>query len=253
MCFTGGISSVSAAIIVNPALTITELVTIQPIVVSDNNGSNTAEFFGTSSQQSTIEGLVDNIWGQAGIDIDFLSPTSWNNSFANSGSVDPRPTSDLSAIVSDGNSAGVTHTNPNVINMFFVNIPAGFSVLSENFAAGLAYIGYNGITQYVGSNLLMSTSGLEAIASVVAHEIGHNLGLDHSSAAGNLMFTGNSTDKRELLTNDQISIALASNFSVSTSPVPLPPAFLLFLYGIGFLGFYRRKRTQPNAATSVCA
>ncbi len=127
--------------------------------------------------------------------------------------------------------------------MFFVNIPAGFSILSENSAAGLAYISGNGITQYVGSNILGFASGLEVIASVVAHEIGHNLGLDHLSEIENLMLSGGSLDQGERLNSAQIETALASNFSVPTNPVPLPPAFLLFLYGIGFLGFYRRKRT----------
>jgi len=235
--FIGGISTASAALVVNAASPITEVVNVQAIVVSDNDGTNTAEFFGNSSQQTAIEGFIDDIWAQAGIDINFLSANTWNSTFANNGTSDPRPNSDLATIVADGSSAGVANANPDVINMYFVNIAAGFGPLSENSAAGLAFLGGNGITQYVGSNLLSFTSGQEVIAGVVAHEIGHNLGLGHIAETDNLMESGSSG---QLLNSTQISTALASNFSVAV--VPVPPALVLFLSGLGVLGFYKRKR-----------
>ena len=68
-----------------------------------------------------------------------------------------------------------------------------------NSAAGLAFVGGNGITAYVGSNLLTFQSGLEAIASVIAHEIGHNLGLPHIVEAENLMQAGGSPNEGERL------------------------------------------------------
>jgi len=242
------ISPVSAALIVNPELTITQAVTIQPIILSDTDGSNTAEFFGNSAQQLTIEGLVDDIWSQAGIDINFLSANMWNNNFANWGAGGPpdnggltRPGSDINTIVSDGIFAGVTNIDVNVINMFFVNIPAGFSLPDENSAAGLAYVGGNGITQYVGSNLLGSDAGLETIAGVVSHEIGHNLGLDHIVEAENLMQSADATNLGNRLNDSQITLALASDFSVAITPVPVPPSLVLFLSGFGLFGLFRRR------------
>lgn len=244
-----GSSSAVAALIVNPAQPITHQVTVQPIIVSDNDNSNTATYFGDSTEQGIIKGFIDDIWAQAGIDVNFLQHNTWNNTFANWGTGGPtttlgsgdRPTSDLSAVKSAGDAAGVTHANPNVINMFFVNIAAGFDLRSANSATGLAFRPGNGITQYVGRNLLTFTNGHEAIASVVAHEIGHNLGLPHLVEFENLLQTGSSSNQGERLNSDQINIALASNLSVTS--VPLPAAFWLLGSGlIGLIGFGKSKK-----------
>ena len=125
-------------------------------------------FFGDGSpaQEAEILSFIDIIWAQAGIDVNFLSPNTWDNTFANEGNTPTPPnvrsSGDLNQIVSMGEMAGVTNADPNVINMFFVNIPPGFGLctvcppdpspfdgLTENSAAGIASLGGNGIAQFV--------------------------------------------------------------------------------------------------------
>ena len=80
------------------------------------------------------------------------------------------------------------NTDPSVINMFFVNVVPGFGPAGENSANGIGSIGNDGIAQFVGDNLLTFQAGREVIAGVVAHEIGHNLGLKHlGNGQANLM------------------------------------------------------------------
>ncbi len=238
LCLVGSISTASAALIVNAPISITQEVTIQSIIVSDNDGSNTATAFGTTSQQTIIEGFVNDIWAQAGININFLpSANTWNNSNANNG-VDS-----LSTLTSTGISDGVANSDSNVLNMYFVNVPPSYAAadLTPLTAAGLGFIDFNGIAQFVGSDLFNANvaTGLETIASVVSHEIGHNLGLDHIIESQNLL-DGSSAGQR--LNALQITTALGSAYSIDVTPVPVPPALILFMSGLGLLGFYKRKR-----------
>ena len=215
-------STAGAALSLNPARPIAYELTVQPIVVSNNDGSDPAEFFGNSSQQSSIESLIDQIWAQAGVDVDWLSPNAWNHTAANQGTIG------LGSVVSTGDAAGVDSDVPTVLNMYFVEGIQGFggAVFGENTAAGIAFSPGNGVTQYVGSNLLGWSGGREVIASVVAHEIGHNLGLPHPGTQldENLMNGSGSQppvplppgfdDDGERLTTSQINIALGSSLLV---------------------------------------
>lgn len=231
-----------AELIVNSPMPIAGQVYINPVIASNSDGSNMAEFMGTPIQQAEIMGMVNTIWAQAGIEVIWQPPSFWDDDFANIGTPgmnNPRPNSDLGQVIANaGMEGGLLDPNPNVINMFFVEIAAGFPDLNDNTANGLAFVGGNGITQHVGDNLPGFLLGREVVASVIAHEIGHNLGLFHIVEAENLMQAGGSPNQGERLNAAQIAIALNSQF---VRAIPEPGSGLL-LVGVIIVGLRRRQR-----------
>jgi hypothetical protein len=227
-------SGCGAVLIVDPARPITHQVTVQIIETALSNGTSPATVFGDAAQRAGIEAAIDSIWAQAGIDIAFSPPTlRYNNTFAYQGNGGERPTDDLEDIIANATGAGALNSNPAVINMFFVNVVPGFSFTSENTTNGLANIGSDGIAQFVGDNLLSSASGRDLIASVVSHEIGHNLGLRHlSSGQPNLMSPNGSSEQLSTAQIEAIFQTAARSDSIAIipsggtgfpQPVTMPP------------------------------
>ena len=183
---------------------------VQPIVVANSNGSNQAEFFGTAVQQAIIEAEIERIFSVAGIDIDFLDANFYNNTAANTGNVSAgqiRSRADLRTLQPEGDAVGVGSPDPLVIDAYFVEVASGFGDVGEDTVNGLALIGAGGTTIHVGDNLLDGGPGLMTIASVTAHEIAHNLGLEHVDSDTNLL--GQGTE----LTREQIATIQQSQFS----------------------------------------
>ncbi|WP_162273936.1 calcium-binding protein [Mariniblastus fucicola] len=191
---------------------IEEVVAVQPIIVSNSNGSNTAEYFGTAAQEAEIKTWINDIWYQARIQVNWRTPNTWNNTFANVGSGGTRPFNDAFEIFDRGDAAGVGNTNSLNIMMYFVEIVPGSANLNENTTNGVSVDGSNGVTFQVGDNLPGFDDGRMAIARVASHEIAHNLGLEHVSGNGtNLMNFPNITNDR--ITNAQAAQLISSRFS----------------------------------------
>lgn len=227
-----------AAVVVNPAMPIDREVVVQLIQAREDDGSGAATVLGNSTQRLAIELALDQIWAQAGINITLLPGfTPYNSSFAldANNTTETRPTNDLSTIFAQASIAGVVNTS-NVINTVFVDIVPGFSLRGENSAAGLASISGNRIAMFVGDNLLGSQGGLEAIAGVFAHEIGHNLGLIHTGNGGaNLMSPDGTTEQ---LNSTQITTARSSSL---LRVVPEPSAAICLTLAFGLFAAQRRR------------
>ena len=219
----------AADVVVNAAQTLTHRVEVQPIRVRKVSGA-AATTFGSAAQDTYIKQQINRVWAQAGVRIDWLPSVDYVSDFAYDGSpgdysVNPRPDNHLDAIV-DTAPSPPRSADPAVLNLFFVEIVPGFEFLGDDYANGLAFLDGNGITVHVGSSLLTFQSGRDLIASVVAHEIGHSLGLDHVADANNLMSSNANSErltaaqKSLVFTNDpgpdgyELLRPLASNYSL---------------------------------------
>ncbi len=154
---------------------------VQPIQVCNDAGI-------VCAQVDFFEAIADKIWGQAGIDVAFLPLNQLNDSTYLT--TDEDEFSDLS--FSGGAGAFGRHPDSTdtsgPINLWFVDRIQTSSGLVQ---FGNAWIGLNGAL--VSDDILAFNNGAGRI-DVIAHELGHNLGLRHSTlgagGAENVMSSG---------------------------------------------------------------
>ena len=191
-------------------------VTIRPIVVSNSNGSNQAEFFGDAEQTLDIQLRIDEIYATAGIDLEWETPRFLNDTTINNGGSGNGAVGRLESITNTGDLLGgqAGSSNPQVIDMYFLNRTPSNGSTSDLSVDGFAFIDDNGIGFHTGSTLVTTPEFRESVARVAAHEIAHNLGLAHTTAANNLL---SPTIANTNLTSPQISTLRDSQFSLPTT------------------------------------
>jgi len=192
-------------------------ITVQPIQVAMDDGSNVA-----NPSMALHEAFVDAIWAQAGIDVHFLPATQFNSTLFHDVVTAPSTASNFY-----GKLVGLPghgqHTNRSVMNMFFVR------AITDNNAFGTAGLSQNG---FVVANRATNRF------TTISHELGHNLGLDHTTLGSvtslNVMWSSTSQPQstndiitlggdRGLLVPTQIAQARISRFAVRIEPYLYPP------------------------------
>jgi hypothetical protein len=246
--------SARAQLVVNPPETISGSLLVQVVDTAADDGSSAAPLFGTSAQQAAIFSDVNQIWAQAGIEVNFeFLPGTWDNSFAltgSSGNNNPRPASDLSAIVTDADSA--LSLDPKAIQLYMLQIVPTFSQAGSNTATGYSFTGFDGMTMWIGSLLPTTTDGQDVAASVLSHEIGRNLGLTTDTTDNQNLMNSDPT-QGQYLTSSQIASADESQF-VAPIPEPTTTCFLAGGFCLLFLGsrrFHRNRNSGLQASKQI--
>lgn len=193
---------------------------VQPIQVCDDAGI-------VCAQVEFFEAVTDKIWGQAGIDVTFLPVNQLNDSTYLT--TDDDEFFDLSFTGAPGdfgrNPESTDTSGP--INLWFVDEIESAAGLIQ---FGNAWIGLNGVL--ISDDIFDANDG-DGRIDVIAHELGHNLGLRHSSAEGdsdNVLAGGSIRDIPESiddifpdgdglsqLNSDQIEVAQGSSFVSSAA------------------------------------
>ncbi|MCJ8290626.1 MAG: hypothetical protein HRT58_13255 [Crocinitomicaceae bacterium] len=136
---------------------------VQPIVVQSDEGTDPASM-------AIPEDLVDRAYSKAGVDFHFLEPIFYNSTQARDGLIN------LDKIVIDAKQKGILRGQNDIVNMFFVNAVDG-----QKGPLGRGMFGGDITFIALGEESEVKNDDLKFIqAFVIAHEVGHNLSLNHA-------------------------------------------------------------------------
>ena len=146
------------------------IIIIQPIVIQSDIGDEPAKM-------NLSEELVNEAYSKANIDFHYLEPLYYDNTEARDGEIN------LDSIVKLSKRDNILKGQNDIINMFFVNAidghqgPTGRGMMNGNIV-------FIALGDENNTNSEKQTS-MEAF--VIAHEVGHNLGLKHVDDDDNII------------------------------------------------------------------
>jgi hypothetical protein len=141
----------------------TKVLIIQPIVLQSDEGTEPASI-------KIPEAIVDKAFQKADIDFHFLEPIYYNNTRARDGKIN------LDEILEAAQIKGLIKGQNDLVNMFFVNAvdgqkgPLGRGMMNGN----IVFIALGQKEKQTNEQIINMQ------AFVIAHEVGHNLGLRHA-------------------------------------------------------------------------
>lgn len=138
------------------------LIIVQPIITQSDLGLNPAKI-------NTSKNLVDKAYSKADINFHYLEPIFFNNTAARDGLIN------LDSIVKIAHQSNLFRGQNDIINMFFVNAIDG-----NQGPTGRGMMNGNIVFIALGDKKKSDDKDYDFLqAFVVAHEVGHNLGLKH--------------------------------------------------------------------------
>ncbi len=210
---------------------------VQPVQICDSTGVNCAD-----PAQQLFSDFTNKIWAQANITVNFLpwDVVDSTSDYSGTGFTDPFKT--------DPHSLA---PNSSIDYLYF----APEAVVDSGFGSSVLGEGYVGFGLALVSDAILGLNGGNVFPDVIAHELGHDLGLQHIVGDQYLMnaFDANAnetlsdvypTGNNDQITSDEVAAARQSSLLSDEPLTTTPEPGSIFLLSFGVLGTLTMRRRQ---------